>query len=763
MASFLKVLPKAAESAYTRALRGRLPGGFALTGRWIAVALVFFTLVIISTPHFHLHFPNIEEGAAWTGGDIYSPFALTVRAESVAESERQRIENRYEKVFRFDGEARRHAEKKVSDLMAMARTHAAAHETTGGSLQHEASRKLGVNLTPETVQTLVKYANNERVPSDLNTTLQHFFSIRGMSADKSVFEPAARAGRLAFNLTAAGDEPATTPTADSLLAYPGEAFNYLENRYLASFSVSADLQSAYADICRQLLRPNIVYDPSATALRKQAAYDALRPFQVINRGDRIIGNGEKISPLQAAALERMESQVRYFNLLSACGTAIFVALAMGYIMAYLFKFCPNIPFTAANVALVAFPVIWAILLGRAALLLGLGRFSEACILPAGMIGMLGVILFDTRVAIMLVTAGTALFGFASGLSFPAVLIGLAGGYTGVASLYTMKERKEMLIAGARVAMVNCLAVLAMMLIRQPENPNLTQALGGLMNGIACYILTVGTLPVLEIIFRITTDVRLMELTSSHHPLLREMEEKAPGSFQHSLNVAALAESAAEDIGAHYLLVRAGAYFHDVGKMLKPKYYTENQITPDERRIHSKLSPHMSNLIIRNHVKDGVELARDHHLPERVIDFIPQHHGTGLIKFFYAQAVATAEANDAVHEEEFRYPGPKPQTIEAAIVMLADTVEATATARFSSKMINEDDLRKMVRDSIFDKFNDGQFDECHMTFRDLHRITESFVKSLLSRFHHRVDYPTMPKREIRDITRVEKPVTAGATS
>jgi len=329
------------------------------------------------------------------------------------------------------------------------------------------------------------------------------------------------------------------------------------------------------------------------------------------------------------------------------------------------------------------------------------------------------------------------------------LLGLVGGFTAVASLYTMKERREVLMAGLKIALANCACALALKLLIRSGDVSTFSYSGAVANGLACYALTVALLPFFETLFRITTDVRLMELTSTSHPLLQEMEEKAPGSYQHSLNVAKLAESAAEAVGARYLLVRAGAFFHDIGKMLKPKYYVENQVTPEERRIHSKLSPYMSNLIIKNHVKDGIDLARKHNLPERVVDFIPQHHGTGLIKYFYAQALKKAGDTAMVHEDEFRYPGPKPQTIEAAIVMLADTVDATATAKFTNATIDEDDLRKMVRESILDKFNDGQFDECHMTFRDLHRISEAFVRSLLSRYHRRVDYPELPKREGRE--------------
>jgi len=238
------------------------------------------------------------------------------------------------------------------------------------------------------------------------------------------------------------------------------------------------------------------------------------------------------------------------------------------------------------------------------------------------------------------------------------------------------------------------------------------------------------------------------LTGLENPLLEELEEKAPGSFQHSLNVCKLAEAAAKEIGANFLLVRAGSYFHDIGKIRKPNYFGENQLSMAERSLHSKISPYMSAMVIKNHVKEGVDLAKRHHIPQQVIDFIPEHQGTTIITFFYHQAqkrFENSESSDPVRESDFRYPGPKPQSIETAIVMLADSVEATVTGLFTSLSVNEDALFLSVQKTIAGKFNDGQLDECDLTLRDLHLIRQSFVKTLLGRFHHRVAYPSAEGR------------------
>ncbi len=258
----------------------------------------------------------------------------------------------------------------------------------------------------------------------------------------------------------------------------------------------------------------------------------------------------------------------------------------------------------------------------------------------------------------------------------------------------------------------------------------------------------GALPIFENLFHVTTDVRLLELTGANHKLLQIMEDKAPGSLHHSMNVASLAEAAAEAVGAHYLLVRAGAYFHDIGKTVKPSYFTENQSTPDQKLIHSKLSPAMSTLIIKNHVKEGVELARAYHLPEKVINFIPEHHGTTLIKYFYVQALKKAEqegSDEVISEEDYRYPGPRPRSIETAILMLADSVEAIATSRFAGKTPDEIEIRRSVHEAVREKHEDRQLDNSPLTFRDLEIIKEAFVRVLQSRFHQRIKYPAMPGR------------------
>lgn len=250
--------------------------------------------------------------------------------------------------------------------------------------------------------------------------------------------------------------------------------------------------------------------------------------------------------------------------------------------------------------------------------------------------------------------------------------------------------------------------------------------------------TTGLLPVIERVFGVQTDLSLLELGDAGHPLLRQLAQRAPGTYNHSINVASIGEAAADAIGANGLLVRVGAYFHDIGKMFKPNYFIENQGQGPNQ--HDSLQPAMSTLVIIAHVKDGADLARTHHLPESIIDFILQHHGTTLVEYFYREATKRSESDpngEEVSDKDFRYPGPKPQTLEAAVMMLADTVESASRTLVDPTPAR---IKSLVEAIAMKKLSDGQFDECGLTLMQLDRIKQSLVKSLTAIYHSRVKYP-----------------------
>lgn len=267
----------------------------------------------------------------------------------------------------------------------------------------------------------------------------------------------------------------------------------------------------------------------------------------------------------------------------------------------------------------------------------------------------------------------------------------------------------------------------------------------LLNGVISSVVVLGVLPVFEYIFKVVTNISLLELSDFNHPLLRRLILEAPGTYQHSLVVANLSETAAEAIGANSLLARVGAYYHDVGKLVKPEYFVENLVSYKD--MHRKLKPSMSKLIIFNHVKEGTEIAAKYHLNPRIIDFITQHHGRTLVYYFYQRAKELEP--ETQHEEEYRYPGPKPQSKETAIVALADTVEALSRTLEDPAPSR---IEEMVRDVVKRRFMEGELDESSLTLKDLERITKSFSRILNAIFHTRINYPKeepRPKQESKN--------------
>jgi hypothetical protein len=541
------------------------------------------------------------------------------------------------------------------------------------------------------------------------------------------------------------------PNPSKTLTYPAQVRDKLRQTYLPIYPLAGtdnerSLSEALFRLTLSLTRPNLTFQPDVTEQRRERARASIKPvYRQVRKGNLIIQAGAIPDDFQIRVLNEYNVHIRTYRILRLAAYLALMLAMFAFMGLYMRRFRPLMGFRTSSIVLIGIPLVVVLFVGRVAMVLLEGHYEESAYLfPAPLLGMLAVILLDPELAIIQVLIGSVMVGLATNMSLDCTILALFGGLAAVGSVYRMRQRGQLFRAAVLIAIVNALTIGALRAIEDPTQVYYWAVSWGAINAFLSYVLATGMVPLFESIFGITTDLKLLELTGGHHPLVRELEEKAPGSYQHSLNVAKLAEAAAEAIGANYLLVRAGAHFHDIGKTLKARYFSENQVSPDERRTHDKLTPFMSCLIIRNHVKEGIELARSYGLPEKVIDFIPQHHGTCLIKYFYYEAVRQYEESESaepVRQSDFRYPGPKPQSIEAAIVMLADSVEAIATSRLTRPNIDADDIRRLVMDAVQDKFSDGQFDECHLTLRQLHEIRESMVRTLLGRFHHRIDYPS----------------------
>jgi len=375
---------------------------------------------------------------------------------------------------------------------------------------------------------------------------------------------------------------------------------------------------------------------------------------------------------------------------------------------------------------------------------GLHNISEY-IIPVSAAAMIISILINPKLSILVNFIIGILIGFITGNNITIVTISIIGGTVGAISVVKANQRHNIFVAGFIVSIANILTIVSFGLIGNVDYKILlVNSLYGLLNGIFCSILTIGSLPLWEGMFGIITQLKLLELSNPNHPLLKKLLLEAPGTYHHSIVVANLSEGAAEAVNGNPLIARVGAYYHDVGKLKNPYLFKENQF--NTKNPHDNMNPSLSALVIMNHVSDGVTTAKQYKLPLVVENIVKEHHGNTLVRYFYHKALNSDNAN-LIKEENFRYKGPRPKTKESAIVMLADSVEAAVR---SMSEPTKDKIQELVGDIIKDKLSDGQLNECDLTLKDLDTIKISFINVLMGIFHERIEYPKLDLLEIKGV-------------
>ena len=362
--------------------------------------------------------------------------------------------------------------------------------------------------------------------------------------------------------------------------------------------------------------------------------------------------------------------------------------------------------------------------------------------PVSFATMLVSVLINPELALAMAAILSLFGGIIVELNLSLTVFYFVSGVVSVLSVFNFRRQRDLVRSGLVLMGVNGVTAIALNLLFRSAF-SIEMVLFAMAGGILSSILAIGSLPFLEHLFKLTSAIRLLELSNPGHPLLRRLQIEAPGTYYHSIMVGNMAEAAAEGIGADALWVRVGSYYHDIGKIKRPYFFVENQF--GQENPHEKLNPTLSTLIITYHVKEGAEIAREHGLPDKLIEIIEQHHGTDLVRYFYRRAAENVQGEkEALIEEDFRYEGPKPQSKEAALVMLADSVEAAvrSLAKPSPAKV-EAVIQKIIRERL----DDGQFDECDLTLKDLNNVKNSFLKVLGGLFHSRVEYPETVLKEI----------------
>ncbi len=498
------------------------------------------------------------------------------------------------------------------------------------------------------------------------------------------------------------------------------------------------------------LRPNLIYNAEATDQAIQEATEAVQPVQKnIKAGEIIVRAGDRVTAEQISILEQLGIQRTQSYTSTLVGAGIFVLLSFWLVIQFLRRYYQDIFKDDRLMLLIGLIFIIILLLTRFLTMIKISNNAEINALvgylaPVAAGSMLIAILLDNRLAHFLTLIVALYVGLLTeGNQLFYGITAFVGGTVGVFQVYRLSQTSDLAKSGLYIALANIVTILTLSMIGGSSSWNtiLVGIVIGAVNGILSAILMIGALPFLESAFSITSMIKLLELSNPNHSLLKRLLLEAPGTYHHSLMVGNLAEASAEAVGANPLLVRVGAYYHDIGKLKRPEYFVENQRGFDNP--HEKIAPALSALIITSHVKDGVELAREARLPDVVIDFIAQHHGTSLTKYFYSRALEE-DRDGSISPDSFRYEGPKPQTKEVALVMLADSVEAAIR---SLQEPTEAKIRDMVKKIIKDKLNDGQLEACDLTFKDLDTITQSFCTILEGVYHKRIEYPEVIVKEL----------------
>ncbi len=502
-------------------------------------------------------------------------------------------------------------------------------------------------------------------------------------------------------------------------------------------------------VLQQMLRPSLTYNQQETELRRQQAFDEIAPvlFQV-KKGEMIVREGERITAVQIKKLRALHDIVRDNKTLQIAIGLIFCILifyssAHRFVQSSIRKYNPD----TRDLLFLACTTLIFFVLVKISLVIATGLSSTVefidftsyyYAIPFAMGAMIVRIVLNSETALVFSVCVSWLVGVLFGNSLFIALYVLASSLIGAHGVRHCKERSNLYRAGVWVALVNVGMLFGIhMMAGKPLDLQLIYKLGlGLFGGLLSAVVVNGIIPLIESLFKYTTDIKLLELANMNSPILRELMVQAPGTYHHSMIVGSLVESAAEEIGANPLLSRVAAYYHDIGKIRKPLYFIEN--SGGQRNKHDKLAPSMSALILTSHVKEGVELGRESKLGAPILDIIQQHHGTALIKFFYEKAKTQADPGmEQIDERDYRYHGPKPQTREAALIMLADAVEAASRTLSDPTSAR---IQGMVKKLINNIFIDGQLEECDLTLKDLHLIARSFNRVLGGIFHNRIDYP-----------------------
>lgn len=730
------------------------------------LTVLLFCLILSYLIFFQIKIPHTFRVGEMTTVDIISPLTFEMIDEVTTEEKRLKSESNIPVVFDYDtnvfdrlaGNVYRSFRYMRNQMRGLnwPRSYHKQQKIIKELFSRKAvfEKELGVSLADYLFEWLIELQFHPKIESALVRNLDLWYS-RKIAESPDRFVPLHQEEVVArvVHKSNSGRE-FNIQKKDILDLQNPDHFQFLDKKILEKMNDSDRANLLY--LARALVIPNLTLNKQELASRKQAAREAIAPVLItIKRNQIIVNKGHRVQPFDMAVLKQIES-------IQSAKKKDFMALAMALLLSvtvlvfssYIKRFTQNkIKFETKDIFVMMIIILGVIILTKFYMFIA----DAAFISKWGIYFTHSVFLFAAPVAAgpmiigLIISSGELVWLFTAFLSmslaimedfnFTFAIVSLVGGIAAARGVLNCKKRNDIYWAGVRTGLINALLVGFLMLIAKIEQDEaLTEIYlavpAAFLGGIFSSLITMMAIPLVESLFNYTTDVKLLELSNLNHPLLKQMLIQAPGTYHHSMMVGSMVEAGAEEIGANPLLGKVMSYYHDIGKMEHARYFIENQ--KPGQNAHDSISPFMSKTLLIAHVKDGVELGMKYKLGKPIIDGIIQHHGTTLISFFYNKALDLKQEGDSeISEEEFRYPGPKPQFRESALVMLADSIEAAARALDEPTPAR---LQNIVGNIIQRKFTDAQLDECNLTLKDLSKVEQAFVKILLGIYHQRIDYP-----------------------
>ncbi|MBN2515022.1 MAG: HDIG domain-containing protein [Deltaproteobacteria bacterium] len=732
--------------------------------RWTILIIMSMILTLLLSPQIHLISPVYKVGTIATK-DIKADRDFLV--EDKASTEQKRLEAAQKGLPICDYDKNMPSFIGASLARAFLRMEE-AYKTIGGEssppksgqdvlkkAQDDFNSTLGLTLTKEEFAVL----NRHKFSFDIcNNIVKLIYSVynKGPISNGDLLHLNKDNGIIIRNIWTQNER--TINNFSSLLSMEEAKKLIIKNSSIVFSKEQSNLQNVAISVSKRLIRPNLTFAKNATEKRKQLLMDDVKPvFYKVQKNEMIVREGEKISPIHSdklAALYKGEEGIKFLNISIFLG--MFLSIMLFSIILYLI-FEAWLTSSAKNITtdviLLSIAAILQVLLARIGIFLCESINNafplipvDACFyaIPFAAATMLIVTLLNRDVGLIFAVFSAFLISFLFEAKASMFFYSMLGSMVAAFKITECKKRSAFFKTGLFVGLVNmaviiCLLLLAGKLITTDTLFNLVM---GFVGGILSAAVVQSIIPLFESLLGYTTDIKLLELANLNQPIFQNMIMVAPGTYHHSIVVASMVEAAAEAINANSLLAKVSSYYHDIGKIKKSLYFIENQIGYENKL--DKLSPKMSSLVIISHVKEGCELAKEYKLGRAITDIIRQHHGTRLVGYFYEKAQRDKDPSvRSIPEGEFRYPGPKPLTREAGLVLLGDVIEASSRALTNPTPSR---IKNLVEDRMNQILMEGELNESDLTFHDLSKVADSFTRTLNGIFHQRIDYPVSTAKE-----------------